>query len=919
MDDEGSQFTKFFGEATGFEEPFPYQSRLALDHRAQSTLMDISTGLGKTEAALAAWLWNRVVRRDPAWPRRLVYCLPMRVLVEQTRDRAVLALRRLGLLAGEAIVRDERGKEVVGSYAANVRDERPPEGWFRDQAADGRRIPVVTLMGGEDKEDWDIYPEREAVIVGTQDMLLSRALNRGYAMSRARWPMQFGLLNTDCLWVFDEIQLMGAGLATTSQLEAFRSLWGTKDDHGCRSVWMSATLQRDWLETIDFKPVSLGQPRGLEKDDLINDEVKRRFEAKKPLEKAEAVMGESDDLAKEIVAAHEMHKGLTLIVVNTVARACDLYSAIKSLQTGPETGKAARRKRTGQRPTLDPDVRLVLLHSRFRPRDRAARIQELLAEPPIDGTICVSTQVVEAGVDVSATTLFTELAPWASLVQRFGRCNRRGTENDKARVFLILPAEKVADVAPPYESDQLAKARALLEKCKNGVGPATLDQVRKQHAADFSEAMRFEHGQVIRLHEFIDLFSTEPDLAGGFTDISPFVRDSDRDVDVRVFWRSMPDHRPSPDSSEPSGDELCAVPCTSLQEFLGNRDAWEWSEDAERWERLRTSDVRPGMILMLDTAFGGYDDERGWTGEPGQVTVLDRSDGGVPEGLTDDRQSFGPRWQTIEDHSAKVEKRATALAKALSLDGPVGNALIMAARWHDVGKGHHKWQSAARKFTGRLLDTFDGKNFFEIPALDDLRKTLRNPPEPPALIGKFPSAWDVSLRRLQDGQREAFARLRRRQFRPGLRHEAASALAAMDAWRNGQSGLSALAVYLVAAHHGKVRTVLRSRAANGSDVFGVRDGDQLPGAFPLPSAVSLSTAAKAIGAVGEWADDGSFEVASPSWADMIAALCGPMPGDPDTSDVVGASEPRALGPYILAYLEVILRAADARAEEEVSP
>lgn len=31
-------------------------------------------------------------------------------------------------------------------------------------------------------------------------MLLSRALNRGYAAGRARWPMEFGLLNTQVLF-----------------------------------------------------------------------------------------------------------------------------------------------------------------------------------------------------------------------------------------------------------------------------------------------------------------------------------------------------------------------------------------------------------------------------------------------------------------------------------------------------------------------------------------------------------------------------------------------------------------------------------------------------------------------------------------------------------------------------------------------
>ena len=64
-------------------------------------------------------------------------------------------------------------------------------------------VGLHVLMGGEDAGEWDIHPERNAVIVGTQDMLLSRGLNRGYGMSRYRWPMHFGLLNNDCLWVMD--------------------------------------------------------------------------------------------------------------------------------------------------------------------------------------------------------------------------------------------------------------------------------------------------------------------------------------------------------------------------------------------------------------------------------------------------------------------------------------------------------------------------------------------------------------------------------------------------------------------------------------------------------------------------------------------------------------------------------------------
>ena len=42
------------------------------------------------------------------------------------------------------------------------------------------RVGVVTLMGGEPRDQWYLHPEKPFIVVGTQDMLLSRALNRGY-------------------------------------------------------------------------------------------------------------------------------------------------------------------------------------------------------------------------------------------------------------------------------------------------------------------------------------------------------------------------------------------------------------------------------------------------------------------------------------------------------------------------------------------------------------------------------------------------------------------------------------------------------------------------------------------------------------------------------------------------------------------
>ena len=83
-------------------------------------------------------------------------------------------------------------------------------------------VGLYHLMGGAIEDEWVRQPDKPWVLVGTQDQLLSRVLNRGYAMSRFEWPVHFGLLNNDCRWIIDEVQLTGPGLWTKSQLDWMR-------------------------------------------------------------------------------------------------------------------------------------------------------------------------------------------------------------------------------------------------------------------------------------------------------------------------------------------------------------------------------------------------------------------------------------------------------------------------------------------------------------------------------------------------------------------------------------------------------------------------------------------------------------------------------------------------------------------------
>lgn len=78
-------FDEFFRTAVG-KAPFSFQQRFACE---LPPLVNIPTGLGKTAMAVVGWLWRRCeagkeIRSQT--PRRLVYCLPLRVRKEKPNE-----------------------------------------------------------------------------------------------------------------------------------------------------------------------------------------------------------------------------------------------------------------------------------------------------------------------------------------------------------------------------------------------------------------------------------------------------------------------------------------------------------------------------------------------------------------------------------------------------------------------------------------------------------------------------------------------------------------------------------------------------------------------------------------------------------------------------------------------------------------
>ena len=81
--------------------------------------------------------------------------------------------------------------------------------------------------------------------------------------------------------------------------------------------------------------------------------------------------------------------------------------------------------------------------------------------------ICISTQLIEAGVDVSFGSVIRSLAGLDSIAQAAGRCNRHGEQKiTPAPVFVINLAEEKIDLLPEIADGQQATERLLDEFLK---------------------------------------------------------------------------------------------------------------------------------------------------------------------------------------------------------------------------------------------------------------------------------------------------------------------------------------------------------------------------------------------------------------------------------------------------------------------
>lgn len=349
----------------------------------------VPTGGGKTLSSMLFALkhtahHNQNLKQGEKKLRRIIVVIPYLSIIQQTA-------KELKDIFGEGMVLEHHSQ---AEESEDKKAKEPHDGKY-DELSEKRRLAT---------ENWDA-----PIIVTTSVQFFDSLFSRKPSAARK--------LHNICqsVIIFDEIQTLPP-LLLHPILNVLSELANEKRPYGCSLIFCTAT-QPALLKTEDL-------PCGLETVTSIIPEEKAKEHFQK-LDRVTYSWPEEnkkiswDDLAKEIAQSDNQQ---SLIVVNTRRSARELQAAIKK-----EYGENCDG--------------LFHLSTWMIPKHREEVLEEVKRRlKTSERCILVSTQCIEAGVDVDFPEAWRAFGPYDSIVQVAGRCNRNGKQ-EKGTVHIFYPEE----------------------------------------------------------------------------------------------------------------------------------------------------------------------------------------------------------------------------------------------------------------------------------------------------------------------------------------------------------------------------------------------------------------------------------------------------------------------------------------------
>jgi len=758
-----TSFARDFAALTG-HSPFGWQSAL-FERMLANDLprsCDLPTGTGKTSVIP---IWVLALREHVqggtarSFPRRLVYVVNRRTVVDQASNEAVALRQALAT------------KPELQSIANNL----------RRLAVVPSDSPIgISTLRGEfmDNAEWRIDPARASIVVGTVDMIGSRLLFSGYGCGFKTKPLHAAFLGQDALLVHDEAHLEPAFQTLIEKIVLIQGLGGWEAERALKVMALTAT-RRGGQADFSLAPAELQDRTSV---------LGRRLHAAKHL-KLHPLQGQPlVDAVVELAKTRQASNRSVLCYLRRVddvedvsgrlakAVGADHVDVLTGTMRGHERGKLIRSP----------------VFARFLSKTPEGVV-------PIPGTVfLVCTSAGEVGIDISSDDLICDLTTFDSMAQRLGRVNRYGDGIALVDVFhddsLADAADKdgAADEDAPDDEDesgrtpavrrgrserQFVKRQALtlallrrlpgLPDKRFDACPVALRELPSDLAQDaFAQVPEIPHVSEIlfdrwALTSIRHAFPGRPPVADwlhGIPTYEPPVvalawrREVDLltpEVATDEFVREVLDDYPIK-SFELLTDRVDRV-CKHLKTMARRIDGPAWVVGSDRkLERCLLSDLvewkeekLADATVVLSPTFGGltpqgqlrgaaepaaeipYDVADEWRGESGphrvrsnnlelpsgmrlvqffESAVSDEGDDTPavfawfvrPESADDDGSRTSAGAQLLSAHLSDAEAWAASFAESLELGDAEKMAVVAAARMHDLGKRREVWQRSIR-------------------------------------------------------------------------------------------------------------------------------------------------------------------------------------------------------------------------------
>ena len=443
--------------------------------------LTLPTGLGKTFTGLSAGFETRDIldaSKERDRPRTIVYALPYTSIIEQTRElfedpelwgvdptRSALTVHHY--LSETVVVHGDHDDSDVDATDADQAGLLG-ESW-RDGMILTTFVQLFESLTGPSNHQGLKLPALDSGIV---------ILDEPQALPKDWWDAIPRLLSI----LIDEFNAHIISM-TATQPSLLRevdtvSLLATGRTH--ETVACEACRQRPVYETE--------LPPATEKDYF--DQAERVQYTLDNTALAHQIDSDAGFVGYEAAAARIIERtqtgDSTLAVCNTIASSAALTETICKNEPVIHLGTAVREHLTNNNiSAIDPDqspkqiahevlasqqlippiaesdswstpqrnpLFVLTFNSRYRPFDRRILINilTLLSTAPVQ-FVCVSTQAIEAGVDVSFKTVFRDIAPIDSIVQAAGRCNRSyewGKNGGQVIVWTVADPDEKTPTSP---------------------------------------------------------------------------------------------------------------------------------------------------------------------------------------------------------------------------------------------------------------------------------------------------------------------------------------------------------------------------------------------------------------------------------------------------------------------------------------